>query len=528
MNRTTIAIIFRKELLDILRDRKTLVFMVALPILLMPLLMIGMTRLMISQRLKTQSRRLHVAMPAEDRQRWVEFLGARLREREAEAAAVLATLAPDASARVERVLGEIGRPFAAALVAVNLDESVQRLPGVDELKSFVAATYREAQERIRESARGSRGALPADAPAARERGLLDLVVALLSIDYLTPEQMAARRGTLAPAGDSELPDEVRGDPVKLAAAHAITSRAVEAWLTVPDELDEEIAAFDDSVAVDLTYDSTVPLSDEAHRRIAAAADAAGRIVLRSRLARQKLPDTFVTPLRVQDRNVASRQKQSLKVVAGFLPYIILLMCFLGGLHPALDLGAAEKERLTLETLLVTPASRLEIAVGKFGVVFLASLVAALLATASMAWSFQSGLASPELRAVLDIRVSPLAAAICLALIAPTAAIFGALLLALSIRARSFKEAQASMMPLQFAVIVPAMVSLVPDIELNARLACVPVLNVALGLRHILTAGEAAPPWLELGLILFSSALLAGAALLFCARRFRSETVMFRS
>ncbi len=528
----TIGIIFRKELLDILRDRKTLVFMVALPILLMPALMSGMTRLMISQRLKTQSRRLHVAMPVEDRLRWIEFLATRVKEREGETAAVLSILAPDATSRVERLLADLKLGFADALAAVHLDEKVRGHAGVDELKDLVAASYREAQKRLAETTGSKPGANGLGSPpqGAAARRLLDLLVALLSIDYLTPPEMAARKGTLAPALEADLPADVRAAPERLAAARAITSRAIEGWLTVPDDLDSEIVVVDDTYPIEMTYDSTVPLSDEAHRRIAAALDAAGRDVLSARLARPqlRLPESFTTPLRLDDHNVATEQKQALRVVAGFLPYIILLMCFLGGLYPAIDLGAAEKERLTLETLLVSPASRLEIATGKFGVVFLASLLAALLATVSMGFTFESGLASPELRAVIDFNLSPLAAVICLALIVPTAAIFAAILLALSIRAKTFKEAQASMMPLQFAVIVPAVISLVPDIELNTKLALVPVLNVALGLRHVLTASGAEPPWLELALIFVSTAAVAGGALWFCARRFGQESVLFRS
>src|SRR4030095_12554113 len=118
----------------------------------------------------------------------------------------------------------------------------------------------------------------------------------------------------------------------------------------------------------------------------------------------------------------------------------------------------------------------------------------LLATSSLAYTFQSGLAAPELRSVIDIQVAPLTIVLSVLLILPVAAVFASLLLAISIYARSYKEAQSYMMPLQFAVIIPAMLSLTPNLQLAAKVSWIPILNVALALRELLTASGAPPPW----------------------------------
>jgi sodium transport system permease protein len=52
-----------------------------------------------------------------------------------------------------------------------------------------------------------------------------------------------------------------------------------------------------------------------------------------------------------------------RMMGGLLPYILIIFCFLGCMYPALDLGAGEKERGTMETLLTAPASRIEIVLG---------------------------------------------------------------------------------------------------------------------------------------------------------------------
>jgi sodium transport system permease protein len=172
--------------------------------------------------------------------------------------------------------------------------------------------------------------------------------------------------------------------------------------------------------------------------------------------------------------------------------------------------------------------RTEIATAKFLVVFLCAMTASVCATASLGYTFQSGLASPQLAAGLKLDVRPATIGLALALVVPLAAVFAAILLSLSIYAKSFKEAQSYMAPVQMLIIVPSALSMIPTIQLDARTAWIPVVNVTLGLREVLTLGGKAAPWSELGIIVGSSLVLAVASLLFCARRFSREDVLFRS
>ncbi len=71
-----------------------------------------------------------------------------------------------------------------------------------------------------------------------------------------------------------------------------------------------------------------------------------------------------------------------------IPYFIVLTCFLGAMSPATDLGAGEKERGTIETLLVAPATRGEFVIGKYMVVLLTSVSAGIFSLSSMALSFK--------------------------------------------------------------------------------------------------------------------------------------------
>jgi len=112
-----------------------------------------------------------------------------------------------------------------------------------------------------------------------------------------------------------------------------------------------------------------------------------------------------------------------------------------------------------------------------------------------------------------------------ALVVPVAALFSSLLLALSLFAKSAKEAQSYASPLVLVVLLPAIMSLLPGVELNARLALVPVLNLSLVSKELVSGVW---NWWHLALILGSSCLYAAAGLAFCVRMFNRESVLFRA
>ena len=108
---------------------------------------------------------------------------------------------------------------------------------------------------------------------------------------------------------------------------------------------------------------------------------------------------------------------------------------------------------------------------------------------------------------------------------PLAAIFASVLLSVSIFAKSFKEAQAYFVPFNFVIIVPAFFSMIPGVELNLRLALIPVVNVSLAIKETLTGVY---KWDCLAVIVLSTCALAAACVAFSAHWFKREEVLFRS
>ncbi len=110
------------------------------------------------------------------------------------------------------------------------------------------------------------------------------------------------------------------------------------------------------------------------------------------------------------------------------------------------------------------------------------------------------------------------------MLVPVVAIFAAVLLSLSIYARSFKEAQGYMTPLVMIVIVPVMLSMLPGVELKGGWAWVPLTNVALAIRELI---KGTMDYMQLVAIFGSTAIIAGLLLAFCVYWFNKEKVLFR-
>jgi sodium transport system permease protein len=228
---------------------------------------------------------------------------------------------------------------------------------------------------------------------------------------------------------------------------------------------------------------------------------------------------------VKEANIASKGREAQAFIGGMLPYLIILFCFFGAFYPSLDLTAGEKERFTLETLLLAPVSRVEIAAGKFLVVFAAAVTAAVLTTASLAFTFTHGILPEGATAAFDLHFEVPAVLLTASLLVPVAALFASVLLTVALCARSFKEAQSYAAPLQFLIILPAMTALMPDLQTELKWAWVPLMNVSLLMRELLKGNYL---WDFYAITLISMFLLSGLTLWIASRVFRRESVLLRT
>ncbi len=248
-------------------------------------------------------------------------------------------------------------------------------------------------------------------------------------------------------------------------------------------------------------------------------------LLDKRLQAMELSKEFVHPLDIQEVDLASMKEKLGEMIGGLLPYIFVIFCFLGAMYPAIDLAAGEKEQSTLETLLSSSAERMHIVTGKFLVITCTGLVSAVLSMVGLFAAASGMLKLPKhiLEAVLRI-VEFKSLAMVFSLLLPLCVFFAAALLCFSIYAKSFKEAQSIITPLNFMVIIPVAIGMVPGIKLDVVTASIPILNVSLACKEIIAGTIKTGLLAEVYLSLF---LLAGAGLYFCAQWFKREDVIFR-
>jgi len=249
-------------------------------------------------------------------------------------------------------------------------------------------------------------------------------------------------------------------------------------------------------------------------------------IITKRMNQLSLKPDIVKAYQIEYKDVASTQEKLGKFVGGFLPYFFIIFGFMGAMYPALDLGAGEKERGTLETILSSPATRLDVVLGKFLVVMLAAITTAFIALGGMYFGIQTFPdIEPWVLEVVNVILSAKTVILMMSLIIPISAFFSALLLGLSIYAKSFKEAQSIVGPLNIAIIFPALIGTLPGIELNAITSLIPILNVSLASKDII-AGTI-NPWYMVEVYL-SLIVLAGLAIVWCVNWFNRESTIFRN
>jgi sodium transport system permease protein len=214
-----------------------------------------------------------------------------------------------------------------------------------------------------------------------------------------------------------------------------------------------------------------------------------------------------------------------KLAGGILPYIFLAFGFIGCMYPAIDLFTGEKERGTIETLLTTPIARWKILIGKMSVVVLSGITAASFSLIGLFIAIEF-IDLKENVVILDVIhsiLSPSFIVMIYVLLVPLTVFFAGVMVPIAIHAKSFKEAQSIITPLNILLVLPAMVGFFPGIELNYTTACIPIVNIVLATKELI-AGT-----LDFNMVVLSFLVMvvfAGIAVLISYKRFdREENVL---
>jgi sodium transport system permease protein len=308
-----------------------------------------------------------------------------------------------------------------------------------------------------------------------------------------------------------------------AAADLVREGQLDGVFVVADSFDESLAAYQPG-RIDYYYRGT---SEDwvVRSRLEKLIEVLDGSIMHARMRELGLGDDAFVGVDLVRHNVATPKEMIGSRFGGAVPYVIILFCFLGAMYPAIDLGAGEKERGTLETLLTTPVDRFGILVGKFGVIVLIGLFSALVSILGLYIGVrQSGHLQPEMFDSIMRLLGVETILVILSLLVPLTVFFAGLLLCASLLARSFKEAQSLMTPLNLAVLLPVAIALLPGVTLDWRTALIPVLNASLATKEIIS-GEIDGK--DLGLVYTSLTAYALLAIGGTRWMFNRESIIFR-
>jgi ABC-2 type transport system permease protein/sodium transport system permease protein len=209
-------------------------------------------------------------------------------------------------------------------------------------------------------------------------------------------------------------------------------------------------------------------------------------------------------------------------LAALIPLILVLMTVTGAVYPAIDLTAGERERGTLETLIAAPVPRIGLLLAKYVAVLVVALLTAVVNLVGMTVTAHStGLAHSLFGGGMSFEVVLKV----LLLLALFAAFFSAILLALTSCARSFKEAQAYIIPLMLICLVPGVLCLMPGLEFKGWMAVTPLVNIVMLARDLLE-GSAASSLAAAAVC--STLFYIVAAIALAARIFGTDAILYGS
>jgi sodium transport system permease protein len=310
--------------------------------------------------------------------------------------------------------------------------------------------------------------------------------------------------------------EVDGDP-----AVAIRDRRVPVLLIVDDHYAERFSQ-SRPATVALLHDSSWTESSRYAAHLKSVLADYSRAVGDTRLVVRGIAPSAIAPLRIVERDYATAADRSGRTLAT-MPIFILLAAFIGGMSVAADVSAGERERGSLESLLLHPVSRASIVTGKWLAISAAAVATVVLALATSYAVMQH----PRLQQLdLPIGLGVADAVWMLAALTPLALAASALQLLIAFQARTYKEAQAKLSMMIFLPMIPGFLFAFGSIAPSAWMGFAPMIGQHMLITD-LARGEA-PPAFQAIVLTAVTLVAAAVACWAAARQLDRESVLRRA
>jgi len=299
---------------------------------------------------------------------------------------------------------------------------------------------------------------------------------------------------------------------------------IQAVLMIPSDFKYKIEQEEPGKLI-LKYDATEAKSRIAQKRVNQIIEKYKSEIILQRLSHLDLKEEFLTPLILQEENVATAEKITGSFLAVLLPYLIIILIFAGAMHTAVDITAGEKERGTIATLLVSQISRLEIVLGKCFAVMFISFTSMVLGLLGLTLAFLSGASIAGGIEGVNFGISINTIFLLFLVLFPLVGLASAVLVMVGIFARNIREASSYITPIYMLTVLLGIVSVSQGMELTGKMFLIPVLNSSFVFKELLMGKIY---WDHILTTFSANIIISGIALFGATRLFNKEEVLFRS
>jgi len=261
---------------------------------------------------------------------------------------------------------------------------------------------------------------------------------------------------------------------------------IQTYIEVPQDFQQLFAA-EQPIPIQVIQKSSKLDSQTATPKVIAFLQQFNNTIGAERLVASGVNPQMLSAVVPTPQDIATAQERGGFFLGLLLPMFVVIFALMGGMYIAIDVSAGEKERKTLEALLLSPASRLTIVVGKFLAVATTASITVMLSLFSMYAAFKFyplDLGVGEL--ALDLSLPAIAIMLGIGII--LAIMFAGLLLSVAIFAKSYKEAQNYITPFYLIAVLPiAIFAQIPGLNPSAFMFVIPGVNAVFVIKEVMVS-----------------------------------------